>query len=83
MLEKERGAAGCGRLLRIGIVKHDEGTLAAEFERQALQIPRGCTHDRLPRRNRGRRRDHRDSGMLGQCGGDLRTGAGKVVEDTG
>ena len=54
-----------GHLLDIGIGEDDRGVVAAQFQRDALQIARRAFHDLLPRRGRSGEGDLVDAGMLG------------------
>ncbi len=54
------------RAVEIGVVEHDHGVLAAEFEMHALQGRGALRHDRRAGRALADKADRLDGGMFGQ-----------------
>src|SRR6201999_317254 len=58
-------------VVHIGVAQHDEGILAADFQRDFLQVFRGFPRDELAHLRRAGERDHPHPGIADQRTGDL------------
>jgi hypothetical protein len=69
--------------VEVGVVQDDRRALAAEFERDLLDVPGGQPHDLATHRGGPGERDLADVGMAGQAGTGLGTVTGHDVEHSG
>ncbi|SEK09162.1 hypothetical protein SAMN05216550_117123 [Paraburkholderia tropica] len=67
VIEEDRARRAFDRALRIAVVEHDHGALAAEFERNALQIARALLADDAAHFGRAGERDLVDVRMAHEC----------------
>src|SRR5579872_5931670 len=67
--------------VEIGVFEDDVGRLAAEFERNFLEIADGCAHDRTPGYRAAGERHFVDEMAFSNCSTGYRSGTGDDVDD--
>ncbi len=80
-VEEDRAGGAADHGVDVGIGQHDDGRLAAELERHALQSIGGGLVDCLSDERRARERNLVDAGMRHERGADVLAVAGENVHD--
>ena len=72
-----------GGQVGVGIIEHDEGRLAAQFQEHLLDRGAGHLHDPPADRGRAGEADHVHLGVTGECLADRDVGRGQDVDHPG